>query len=260
MVIMKSVQLDSFIEIMESGNDKLIESFILISDEGYDLKSKRGMTYDELQTLYTLLKQIIDGFSFSQKEGYILGYKVETGIREEFDVLRYSNESILNIELKGAIPPEGFEPVRNQLLRHKFLLSVLDKDVNVFTYIESGYQLYTIDENEELIKVDTNTILDYITEEYTIDSSLRDLNLNTMIISPYTQPKEFSLRRYFLTNEQIEQRDNILNSTKRKIRLSGGPGTGKTLLLVDVAKKYQEKGKNVVIVFCSKMSDSEANE
>ena|SRR5699024_10449768 len=78
MVIMKSVQLDSFIEIMESGNDKLIESFILISDEGYDLKSKRGMTYDELQTLYTLLKQIIDGLSFSQKEGYVSSYSRST--------------------------------------------------------------------------------------------------------------------------------------------------------------------------------------
>lgn len=257
---MKSVQLDSLIEIMESGNTDLIKSFILISDVGYDFKSKRGMTYDELHNLYTLSKKIIENLSFSQKAGYILGFKIETGIREEFDVLRYSNKSILNIELKSDIPSKGLEPVRIQLLRHYFLLGVSGKEVNVFTYIERVDQLYTIDENEELIEVDTNILLDYITEEYTVDSSLKDLSLNTMIISPYTQPAEFSSRRYFLTNEQIEVRDNILKSNKRKICLSGGPGTGKTLLLVDVARKYQDQGNNVVIVFCSKMPDSEANE
>lgn len=256
--MMKSIQLDSFIEVVESENNKLIESFILISDEGYDFKSKRGMTHDEMSIFYTFVKKIISALSFSQKSGYILGFKIETGIREEFDVLRYSEESILNIELKSARPSKGLESVRNQLLRHKYLLGILDKEVNVFTYIEDEDQLYTLNEDEELIESDTGMIMDYITEEYIIDDSLKGLNLNNMIISPYTQPKEFSARRYFLTNEQIEHRDNIINSSKQKICLSGGPGTGKTLLLVDLAKKYQEQGTKVVIVFCSKMHDIDA--
>lgn len=78
------------------------------------------------------VKKIISALSFSQKSGYILGFKIETGIREEFDVLRYSEESILNIELKSARPSKGLESVRNQLLRHKYLLGILDKEVNVF--------------------------------------------------------------------------------------------------------------------------------
>lgn len=258
---MRSIQLDSFIEIMESENDKLIESFLLISDEGYSFKSKRGMSRDELNTLYIFSKQIISNLSYSQKEGYILGFKVETGIREEFDVIRYSADSVLNIELKGEIPEkEGLHSIRNQLLRHKFLLSTLGKDINVFTYVEDENQLFTIDDNEKLIKVKINTIFDYITDEYLVDYSLKNLDLSTMNISPYTQPESFLDRRYFLTNEQIEQRSNILNSDKQIICLSGGPGTGKTLLLVDLAKKYQERGNHVAIIFCSKMLDDEAND
>src|SRR5690625_2896059 len=187
-IMMRSIQLDSFIEIMESENDNLIESFILISDEGYDFKSKRGMTHDEISIFYTFVKKLLGDLSFTQKCGYILGFKIETGVREEFDVLRCSEESILNIELKSARPSKGLESVRNQLLRHKYLLGILGKEVNAFTYIEDEDQLYTLNEDEELVEIDTYMIVDYITEEYIIDDSLEGLNLNNMIISPYTQP------------------------------------------------------------------------
>lgn len=255
---MRYIHLDSFIEIMESDDSDLIDSFLKVSDEGYDFKVDKGMSRLECQTFYKFSKKLIEHLTISQKEGYILGFKVDTGIREEFDVLRYSNDSVLNIELKSDLPAKGMEAVENQLIRHKYLLNNLEKEVNVFTYIESQDVLYSLDEYETLIKVDFCHIINYITDDYIVDNTLKNLNLNNMIISPYTQSEDFFKRRYFLTDEQIEKRRNILNSKKQKICLSGGPGTGKTLLLVDIAKKYKEEGKSVVIVFGSKMFESDA--
>lgn len=257
---MKHVQLDTFVEIMENGDDELIESLIKISEEGYDFYNNKGMDAYERQSFYQLCKRMIPHLSPGQKEGFVLGFTINKGVREEFDILRYSSDSILNIELKSELPKEGFTAVKNQLIRHQYLLNVLEREVHLFTYLESEDQLYSLDEDNNLIEVDMTHLLDSIGGEYIIDETLERLNVNEMVISPYTQSDKFARREYFLTDEQIRKRYKIIKSDKQLVCLSGGPGTGKTLLLVDIAKQYKELGTSVAIVFGSKMSGEEASE
>src|SRR5699024_242740 len=257
---MKHVQLDTFVEIMEKGDDELIESLIKISEEGYDFYNNKGMDAYERQSFYKLCKKVIPHLSPGQKEGFVLGFRINQGIREEFDVLRYSSDAILNIELKSELPKGGLTDVKNQLIRHQYLLNVLEKKVDLFTYLESEDQLYSLDDDNNLIKVEITHLLNAIGDEYIIDKTLERLNVNEMVISPYTQSEKFTKREYFLTDEQIRKRYKIIESDKQLICLSGGPGTGKTLLLVDIAKQYIELGKSVAIVFGSKMSGEEASE
>lgn len=237
----------------------MINSFVKMWDHGYDFVRNKGMSRRECDTLYGLANRIVNDLSTAQKEGYILGYKIDRGIREEFDILRFNDDFILNIELKSELPKCGYEGIRNQLVRHRYLLSVLHKDVYVFTYVHDEGQLYSLNEDEKLTKISFDNLHQYITEEYIIDDNLQNLNMDHLIISPYSEPERFNKRRYFLTDEQIELKEKILTSPMQKICLSGGPGTGKTLLLVELAKSYIKKGKRVVIVFGSKLDDSEAN-
>ena len=255
---MRQIQLDSFVDIVEKGDNQLIESFLLVSDTGYDFKNDRGMDIKEIYAFYNLVKKFVDSLTASQKSGYILGFKVEKGIREEFDVLRCSVHKILNIELKTRMPEMGEKKIRNQLLRHKYLLGVLNKEVKVFSYVESEDKIYTLDQDENLIETDVATLLSQIPDDYINGNLLKELNLNNILISPYSEPDEFNKRKYFLTDEQMEKRNKILGSNKQNICLTGGPGSGKSLLLVDLANKYKEMGKKVAIVFCSKMEYDEA--
>lgn len=105
--LLRQIQLDSFVDIVEKGDNQLIESFLLVSDTGYDFKNDRGMDIKEIYAFYNLVKKFVDSLTASQKSGYILGFKVEKGIREEFDVLRCSVHKILNIELKTRMPEMG---------------------------------------------------------------------------------------------------------------------------------------------------------
>src|SRR5699024_2550584 len=209
-------------------------------------------------TLYCLFESIYDGLTMDQKQGYILGYCITSGIREEFDILRFSNQSVLNIELKSDLPKRGYPSVRNQLVRHKYLLSLLNKDIYVVTFIEKTKELYTLDKDNGLITINFEQLISYIANDFIKEDILKEINTSKMIISPYTEPERFSKRKYFLTEEQIEKVNDIMSTTKNKICLIGGPGTGKTLLLIDIAQRFINSGEKVSIVFCSKMSDSEA--
>lgn len=257
---MRCVNLDSFIDVLDCSDENITRSFIKISDHGYNFERDKGMSSCGCDALYSFVNRIVTKLSMPQKEGYIIGYTFELGVREEFDVLRFNNDFVLNVELKSKLPKRGYDGIREQLVRHQYLLSVLGKDVYVFTYVHDQDRLYSLDENEHLVPVDFDVLFNYITEDYVLGDCLESFTLDDLIISPYSEPQRFKEKRYFLSDEQLELKEQILGSAMKKICLSEGPGTGKTLLLVDIAKSYLSRGKRVVIVFGSKMNDSEAKE
>src|SRR5699024_7406538 len=59
--------------------------------------------------------------------------------------------------------------------------------------------------------------------------------------------KRFIDNSYFLTHQQQEFKNKILKSKSRFIIIEGLPGTGKTLLLYDLAKKFHKTHDVVVI-------------
>ena len=74
------------------------------------------------------------------------------------------------------------------------------------------------------------------------------------LISPLNTPNKFIKNEYFLTDRQQEIKNNIIKHFQNDnifkiIKLSGNPGTGKTLLLYDLAKYFSLQSK-VCIIHC----------
>lgn len=252
----RAFNLNSLVEIYETRNDRLISSFLKLINNSDDSQ----VSIEELEDFYSMinLNDLLPVMNPEQHNGYYFNYTVKTGIREQFDVLRFSENSVLNIELKSELPKYEYSAIKNQLIRHKFILSILKKDrVICCTYLKSKNELYLLDNNNELQVINYELLFKLVDDDYLKRLEIEDVSLSHLIISPYSQPEEFVRHNYFLTNEQFEVRNEVLKSTQNKFSLIGGPGTGKTLILFDLARKYKEDGKRVIIIFSAMMNDAE---
>jgi hypothetical protein len=243
-----SCTLDSFISMYNSKSTSFRESFLkLINNSEDDRISK-----EEVTGFSSLLvnKNLLELLNTEQSKGYFFNYTIKAGIREQFDVLRFSPERVVNIELKSQLPSKGLASIKNQLIRHKFILSTLKKKAIICcTYITDENKLYLLTEDSELEEIQSNILVRIIPDQYVNEIELDNINLSHLIISPYSQPELFKEHKYFLTDYQFEIRNEIVKSSNRMFLIKGGPGTGKTMLLFDLARKYVDKGKKVIIVF-----------
>ena len=76
------------------------------------------------------------------------------------------------------------------------------------------------------------------------------------LISPINTPERFLKGDYFLTDQQEEYKNAIIDGMEKKkvlFGLTGRPGTGKTLLLYDIARELSKKYR-CLIVHCAPLS------
>lgn len=211
----------------------------------------------EIESIGLLCKKLLDYIipSSPKFSGYILGAKYVGVVSEEFDILRFSNDTIINIELKSGDVSK--EKIIRQLERHLFLLSSINTSckVKLFTYRSDENILYEYD-NGDLNEIDFKYLVNNIPDSYVEENLLTSLNDTSFIISPYSEPERFFSSQYFLNIEQERAREDLLTSDANYIALKGGPGTGKSLILFDVAKRLSKQGKKVLFIFCSKIDRS----
>lgn len=89
------------------------------------------------------------------------------------------------------------------------------------------------------------------------------LNPSNYLVSPFNSTDKFLNGGYFLTNQQEDLRARILKlfknaSTATFISLTGGAGTGKTLLAYDIAKSVREDRRKPLIIHCGQLNDGHA--
>lgn len=181
---------------------------------------------------------------------YFIGYTIPQ-IAKEFDLLRIGKNTIVNIELKRSSTPDK---IRTQLIRNKYYLSFLNKEMYNFTYISSEKKLYCIDNNQKLYESDIKHLISIISDQEVED--IKDINSHFnpshYLVSPFNATNEFINGKYFLTNQQEEIKTNIfeiLDSPNYAIlSVKGKAGTGKTLLTYDIAKEYNTKNKRSLII------------
>lgn len=257
MVTSNLLSLEMIRTIADLNDSETTNSFLKMYDDGYDMaKDKAAISSDELSDISAFYKKLCSaGIQGEKTQGYILGCEIHIGATEQFDLLRFSHGEVLNLEMKHSLPSKGVDGIRNQLLKHKHYLSILKKDVKLFTFVRSSETLYRL-ENDQIKTVFIDDLVNSIGSDYITINPLNNLNEADFLISPYNNPIEFSQHQYFLNDDQIEISRKLEKCKTNNIALIGGPGTGKTLLLLDWAKKYTTKHKNVILIFSSNINNN----
>ena len=76
---------------------------------------------------------------FAVFDGYYIGYSIKQ-ISKEFDLLRFSEDLVINIELKQELNlsvDEKIEKVLKQQSKNFYYLKALQKNIFIFTYVEN---------------------------------------------------------------------------------------------------------------------------
>lgn len=243
----KVINLKAYIEAY--NNKEIFESYKYIND----IRNMNKHEYDDIYVFASELYKSLDqtpGVETKKLFGYHLDKEIQFGLRHQFDLLRFSKDSILNIELKNK--KVSLENIKKQLINHKFLLSCIEENrqIHTFTFISKINKLYTLS-GDQLKEVSFKELCDVISKDYLEDNLLETLEPESLIVSPYSDIKKFVQHNYFLSNEQEKTVNDILKSGGKNSMIKGGAGTGKSLVLFDLANKLVDRGYKTLFIFCS---------
>lgn len=174
---------------------------------------------------------------------------------KEFDLLRISKDYVVNIELKSKAVPD--ESIKKQLKQNRYYLALLEKNIRSYTFISEDERLLRLTNSGNLVETTFEELAnDLKRQEELYTGNIEDLfKEEDYLLSPLTHPDRFLLQEYFLTSQQRDIRNHIINRIKKKNVLfqgfTGLPGTGKTLLLYDIAMGLSWKQKVCVLHYGS---------
>lgn len=208
---------------------------------------------EEIITLKSFLSELLSRkIQMSYLDNFIYGFSIPQ-ISKEFDLLKiYENGPVINIELKSRMIDE--KKIEYQLKKNQYYLSHFKKEIISFTYVmtETGSKVFSYD-GVSLKESNISEILFSICQ----DGECYHKDIETLfrakdyLISPINTPNLFIDGNYYLTDQQENIKNEILKNIadgKRTIwGITGGAGTGKTLLLYDIAKQLSNDKKVCII-------------
>ena len=207
----------------------------------------------ELNSMRALVKQLELHMQKVSALRFFYSFQIPR-LGKEFDLIQIKDEHIVNIELKsGAVSDEM---IKKQLIQNRYYLSVLTRPIYSYTYISSENRLVRLTNHDHIVEADWESLCDILSRDSRdYQGDIEELfRAEYYLISPLTDPVKFLNKEYFLTSQQRDIRRQIL----RKIRaehsgyflFTGLPGTGKTLLLYDIAMGLSDRRK-VCMIHCS---------
>ena len=219
-----------------------------LSGRTYFLKMREW----ELESMKALVRELEVHMQDVHALRFFYSFQVPR-LGKEFDLLQIKDDQIVNIELKSGKVSD--EAVRKQLLQNRYYLSVQGKMIQSYTYISSQERLVRLNNHDHIVEADWDQLclaLQRQSKDY--EGDIEDLFQAEMyLFSPVTEPERFLNKEYFLTSQQKDIERKILDKI-RKVKygyfwFSGLPGTGKTLLLYDIAMKLSVHQK-VCMIHC----------
>lgn len=249
---MKSINLKSLVEVYEHNklthcHKKGYFDFWGVTIKVVDIETLKNFL---LQTqLATLQVDIFNNFYF--------GYSIPQ-IGKEFDLLKFTDNSVVNIELKS----EYTEKIKKQLIKNKYYLKFLNKEIYLYTYVSQDNTLWKLNNNNNLEQCDFQEIINALKEQAkNIPAKEHPDKIfvpSNYLISPFSKTQEFINGEYFLTKEQEEIEKEIetsINNGSKYFLITGRAGSGKTLLTYSIAKKYMNLGMDVAIIHVGQLNE-----
>ena len=189
-------------------------------------------------------------------DGFFVSYTIAQ-IGKEFDLLRFGNEYVLNIEIKSELKVAKKElKILKQMRENYYYLKFLGKPIRIYTYVENdGFYQYD-DKNDDVVKIQSEIVANSMksqTVDYAVDPD-KEFVPSNYLISPFNSTEQFVAGEYFLTSAQQRIKDEIQSELNHCpfmfFCISANAGTGKTLLMYDIAKEQRAIGKKVKIIHC----------
>ena len=250
---MRNINILSIIEAYRKLSNTLFQKLM----NSYGITS--GIKNYELNGIESFVDELLQANNNISIVNRYLGYSIPQ-IGKEFDLLRFGHNYIINIEIKTE---SSIEKILKQQQKNKYYLSFLDKPLHIYTFISNENKLYKLvirnngDEIEEITFNELCNIL--MSQEVVTFNNIDDLfNPSDYLVSPFNSPEKFMSEGYFLTvqQEQIykEIQTKLSDTATNFIALTGGAGTGKTLLTYHIAKETIQRGKKVLILHCAPLN------
>ena len=211
-----------------------------LSDRREYLKVKKW----EFESLCVFMNKLEAKDIHSRSYNYYYSF-VLPKLGKEFDLLRISDDCIINIELKSEAVSES--AIKKQLMQNRYYLSMLEKPIYSYTYISNKNRLVRLSNTDKIVDTEWDILVDNLSRQDDIyDGNIEELfKEDKYIISPLTDPDRFLRKDYFLTSQQKDIENKILLHLKDNQYsvqgFSGSPGTGKSLLLYDIAMRLSNK-------------------
>lgn len=210
------------------------------------------------------LRVLVDKFKANGLEpckfnGFYYGFSIPQ-ISKEFDLLKISADKsqVLDIELKSGTKPK--DDIKKQLERNKYYLSHITENIFLFTFVAFDDTCYMLDKTGELIECNFSELVEVVVsfKDFLPNHLEKLFDPTQFLVSPINNYTQFYNCHYFLTGHQENIKNQIITGFKNnyfsKIVVKGKAGTGKTLLLYDMARWFS-RDNNVCVIHCGLLSE-----
>lgn len=223
-------------------------------------KSKRNIKVRDYERLniYQLIDKLTPLCNIEHLNGFYYSYTIDQ-IGKEFDLIKICKSHVLNIEIKSEFT--SVEKIRKQLLLNIHYLKNIRSNVKTFTYIADKNNFYKLNNQLELVPTSIEELIEElkISTEYIDDDIDKIIEPSHYLVSPFNNVDKFMNDEYFLTVQQQQIKNAIIKDLEitqsyRFYKILGDAGTGKTLLIYDIAKELS-RDKNICVVHSGILND-----
>lgn len=201
-----------------------------------------------------------NGCTISTLDGFYVGYTIKQ-IAKEFDLLRLGKDFVLNIEIKSELKVANkMTKILKQMQRNYYYLKILNLKIMIFEYVDNDGFYQFQPETYSLKRINPKELADIIRSQVVDYSANPDALFvpSNYLISPFNSTERFINGDYFLTTQQERIKNEINDELSRKsmvfFTLSANAGTGKTLLMYDIAKEKINNNQRITIIHCGKLN------
>lgn len=217
----------------------------------YDIDGLKPVEVEDLRKLLKNLRLYSNEISIF--DNFYISYRIKQ-INPEFDLLKANDKGILNIELKSKAT---VEKIINQQRKNYFYLSAISDNVKIITYLSSENKLYEYSvRDDSLNEINFKYMINLLREfkDYYSKDLDKVFQPSKYLISPFNDTEKFLSSKYILTQHQKNIVKDILKGDASQV-IQGKAGTGKSLVLYDIAKKLINDNYNIVLIHCGYLNE-----